>query len=62
MSQRLNKSANYLEISFFRRNNVLWGILFEWEALSDLREDMMLAISSLSGGCRNIVLLFSFER
>ena len=32
------------------------------EALLELREDMMLAISSLSVGCRNIVLLFSFER
>ena len=34
-------------------------MLFGPEAL---REDMMLAISSLSVGCRNIVLLLSFER
>ena len=32
------------------------------EALSELREDMMLAISSLSEDCRNIVALLSFER
>ena len=32
------------------------------EALLELREDMMLAISSLSVGCRNIVLSLSFER
>ena len=37
-------------------------MLFGPEALLELREDMMLAISSLSVGCRNIVLLFSFER
>ena len=37
-------------------------ILFGPEALLGLREDMMLAISSLSVGCRNTVLLVSFER
>ena len=38
------------------------GILYGPEALSELREDMMLAISSLSVGCRNIALLVLFER
>ena len=33
-------------------------ILFGPEALLELREDMMLAISSLSVGCRNIVIIF----
>ena len=37
-------------------------MLFRPEALLELREDMMLAISSLSVGCRNYVLLVSFER
>ena len=32
------------------------------EALLELREDMMLAISSLSVGCRNNVLILSSER
>ena len=32
------------------------------EALLELREDMTLAISSLSVGCRDILLLVSFER
>ena len=43
-------------MSLFRRNNILYGILFGQEALLELREDMMLDISSLSVGCRNIVL------
>ena len=58
MKERLNNSAKCFEISFFRRNTVLLGTLFGPEALSELRENMMLAISSLSVGCRNIVLLF----
>ena len=62
VKKRLNKSANCFEISFFRRNDILQGILFGPEALLELREDMMLAISSLSVGCRNIVQLVSFER
>ena len=37
-------------------------MLFGPEALLELREDMMLATSSLSVGCRNIILLLSFER
>ena len=37
-------------------------MLFGSEALLELREDMMLTISSLSIGCRNIVLPLSFER
>ena len=48
--------------SFFRRNNILYGILFEPEALLKLGVDMIIAISSLSVGCRNIVLPFSFAR
>ena len=36
-------------------------MIFGPEALLELREDMI-AISSLSVGCRNIVLLVSFER
>ena len=44
-------------------NNILKGILFGPEALLDeLREDMILTISSLSVGCRNIVLSLSLER
>ena len=62
MKERLNNSANCLEILFFRRDNILEGILFVPEALLELRGDMVLAISSLSVGCRNIVLLLSFER
>ena len=54
MKGRSNKSANCFEISFFR--------LFGLEAILELREDMMLAISSLSVGCRNIVVPFSFAR
>ena len=38
------------------------SILYGPEALLQLREDMMLAIASLSVGCRNIVLLLSLER
>ena len=62
MKERLNKSANCFEISFFRRNNILKVMLCGSEALLELREDMMLAISSLSVGCRNIVQLLSFKR
>ena len=61
MKERLNKSANCFEISFFRRNNFLQGILFGPEALLELREDLMMAISSLSVGCRHILLLLSSE-
>ena len=51
-----------LRNSFFKRNNILNGMLFGSEALLKLREDMMLAISFLSVGCRNVVLLLSFEK
>ena len=61
IKERLNKSASCFKISFFGRN-ILYGILFGSEVLLELREDMMLAISSLSVGCRNIVLSLSFER
>ena len=44
-----------LQNFIFGRNNILWGILFGPEALQEFREDIMLAISSLSVGCRNIV-------
>ena len=37
-------------------------MLFGPEALLELREDMMLTISSLSKGCRNIVLPLLFDR
>ena len=37
-------------------------MLFGTEVLLELRKDMMLAISALSVGCRNIILLLSFER
>ena len=61
IKERLNKSANCFEISFLRRNNILKGILFGPKALLELTEDMMLVISSLSVGCRDIVLSLSFE-
>ena len=60
--ERLNKSAYCFKMSFFRRTHILYGILSGPETLLELREDMMLVISSLSVGCRNIVLSFSFER
>ena len=60
MKERLSKSVNCFEVSFLRRNSVLLGVLFGREALLELREDVMLAISSLSVGCKNIVLLHSF--
>ena len=37
-------------------------MLFGSEALLELREDMMLTISSLSVGCSNIVSPFLFAR
>ena len=46
----------------FQRNNIPQGILFGPQALLELREDVMLVISSLSVGCKNIVLPISFER
>ena len=48
--ERLNKSARCIEISFFRRIKILLGILNGPLALLMLREDMMLAICSLSVG------------
>ena len=60
MNERLNKSGSCFEISFLRRNNILEGLLFGPEALLELRADMMLAISPLLVGCRNIVLSLSF--
>ena len=36
--------------------------MFGSEAFRELREDMMLAISSLAAGCRKIILPFSFGR
>ena len=62
MKERLNTSENCFGISLFRRNNILLGILFGPEALLELREDIMLIISSVIVGCRNIVLLLSFKR
>ena len=46
MKERLNKYANCFKISFIR-NNILQWILFGAEALLELRENMILAISSL---------------
>ena len=43
-------------------HSILFGILLGPETLLELREDMMLAISSLSVGSRNIALSLSFER
>ena len=62
MKKSLNKSANHVEISVFRRNKTPQHILFEPEALLELKEDMMLAISTLLEGCRNIILSLSFKR
>ena len=62
MKERLNNSTNFLEISFFLKNDIPQGILFGPEALLELREDMVLGIFSLSVGCRKIVLLILFER
>ena len=62
IKERLNKSANSIEVSFLRRNDFLQGVLLGQEALLELRENMMLAFSSLSVGFRNIVLPPSFER
>ena len=55
--ERLNKSASCIEISCFRRIKILFGILKGREALLILREDMILAISSLSVGWINRELL-----
>ena len=55
--ETLNKSASCKEISCFRRIKILFGILKGPQALLILREDMMLAISSLSVGWINIELL-----
>ena len=58
MKESLNKYANCFQISFFRRNN----ILFEPETLLELRKNMMLAVSSLSISCWNFVLPLPLER
>ena len=55
--ERLNKSASYLEIFCFRTIKILFGILKGPQALWIPREDMMLAISSLSVVWINIELL-----
>ena len=55
--ERLNKSASCIEISCFRRIKILFQILKGPQALMVLKEDMMLAISSLSVGWINIELL-----
>ena len=47
MKERLIKSADYFEISFLRRNNILKGILFGPEISVELRGDMVLFTSSL---------------
>ena len=55
--EKLNKSESCLEISFFRRTKILFGIPNGSVALLTLREDMMLAISSLSVDWINVELL-----
>ena len=55
--QRLNKSASCIETSCFRRIKILFGILKGPQTLLILREDMKLAISSLSVGWINTELL-----
>ena len=61
MKERLNKYANYSEIPFLEEI-ILYKISFGPEALLELRQNVMFAISFLSVGCKNIVLLFSFPR
>ena len=56
MKGRLNKSTNCFKISFSRKNTT-----FGSEDLLELREDVMLDISSLSLDFRNSVLPLSFE-
>ena len=60
--KRLNKFPNCFKISLVRRNDILQGTLFGPGALLELKEDIMSALSSLSVGCGNVVLLLSFER
>ena len=55
--ERLNKSASCLEVSYFRRIKILFGILKEPQVLLMLREDMTLATFSRSVGWINIELL-----
>ena len=55
--ERLSKSATCIEISCFRRIKILFGILKGPQASLILREDMILAISSMSVGWINIELL-----
>ena len=55
--EKTNKSARCLEISCFRRVKILFGILEGPLALFMLREDIMLAISSLSVGWINVELV-----
>ena len=57
MKERLTKSANCFKISFFKKE----GTLFGPKALLELIEDKMLAISSLSVCCRNIVLYYHLK-
>ena len=46
--ERLNKSGSCMETAFSKRINILFGILNGPLALLMLREDMILAVSSLS--------------
>ena len=62
MKERLNKSGNCFEIFFSEEIIFYKGILLGTETFLELREDMLLDISSLSVGSINIVLLLLFER
>ena len=58
MNLPIDSEFDFLEEIIFCKVYILFGP----EALLELREDMMLATSSLSVGCRNILLLLSLER
>ena len=71
MKERLKKSVNCFEFSFLEETIFYCSIIlikfykstpFGSNALLELRKDMMLAVSSLSLGYRNIVLSLLFER
>ena len=58
--EKLNKFESCVEISCFRRIKIFFGILRGPQALLILREDMMLAISSLSVSSINIENCINF--
>ena len=63
MKDRLNKSATIASKIHFLKEIVFYKVYYLGQkSLLELREDIMLVISSLSRGSRNIVQLVSFER